>query len=86
MRSFPAHWDKFTTQSVSEVKDMNLIKMINHIENNKNLLHFMHRCYYVGDMWWYLKPTLKQKNKIAFVLLFYSLKCVAILHHMESNF
>jgi len=53
LRSFAAHRDKFTTKSVSEVMDMNFTKgkefFDNHIPNNKNL-HFMHRCYYVGDM------------------------------------
>jgi len=54
LMSFATHRDKFTTKSVSEVMDMNFTKVkrffFNHIPNNKNLIQFMHRCYYVGDM------------------------------------
>jgi len=53
-RSFAAHRDKFTTKSVSEVMDMNFIKVkdffVNHMPNNKNHLQFLHKCYYVGDV------------------------------------
>ena len=54
LRSFAAHRDKFTTKSVSEVMDLNFTKLkevfVNHITDNKNLLQFIHRSYYVGDM------------------------------------
>ena len=54
LRSVVAHNDKFSTKSVSEIMVRNFSKVkavfVNHIPNNKNLLQFMHRCYYVGDM------------------------------------
>ena len=54
LRSFATHRDKFTKKSVFEVMDMNYKKVkeifVNHIPNNKNLLQFMHKCYYVGDI------------------------------------
>jgi len=54
LRSFAAHRDKFTTKSIYEVMDMNFTKVkeyfFNNITNNKNLLQFRHKCYYVGDM------------------------------------
>lgn len=49
---------------------------VHHIPNNKNLLQFMDMYYYVGDMQWYLKPTLKQ-NKFCsyFIVLVILVQC-----------
>ena len=53
-RSVAAHNDKFSTKSVSELMVRKFWKVkedfVHHIINKKNLLHFMHRCYYVGDI------------------------------------
>ena len=49
-----AHNDKFSTKSVSKIMVWNFLKVkevfVQHIPNNKNLLQFMHGCYYVGDI------------------------------------
>jgi len=54
LRSVAAHNDKFSTKSVSEIMIRNFSKVkvvfIHNILNNKSLLHFIHRCYYVGDI------------------------------------
>ena len=54
LRSVAAHNDKFTTRSVPEIMVRNISKvkevLVHPIPNNKNLLQFMRRCYYVGDM------------------------------------
>ena len=54
LRSVVAHNDKFTTRSVSEIMVRNFSKVkevfVHHIPKNKNLLQFMHRCYYMGDI------------------------------------
>ena len=48
-RVYIAHRDSPTSNLLSEVMKMNLIKVKDHffnlIPDNKNLLHFMHRCY-----------------------------------------
>ena len=54
LRSVIAHNDKFGTKSVSEIMVRNFSKVkevfVHHILSNKNLFHFMYRCYYVGDI------------------------------------
>ena len=54
LRSVAAHNDKFSTNSVSEIMVRNFSKVkevfVHHITNNKNLIQFMHMCYYVGDI------------------------------------
>ena len=54
LRSVAAHNDKFTTKSGSEIMVRKFSKVkegfVHSIPNNKNLLQFMHRCYYVGDI------------------------------------
>lgn len=54
LRSVAAHNDKFSTKSVSEIMVRNFSKVrevfLYYILNNKKILHFMHRCYYVGDI------------------------------------
>ena len=54
LRSVATYKDKFSTKSVSEIMVRNFSKVKevfnHHIPNNKNLLHFMHRRYYVGDI------------------------------------
>ncbi len=54
LRSVAAHNDKFSTKSVSEIMVRNFSNVkeafVHHISNNINLLDFMHRCYYVGDI------------------------------------
>ena len=54
MRSVAAHNDKFSTKSVCEIMVRNFSKVkevfVHHIPKNKNLLHFMHNFYYVGDI------------------------------------
>ena len=54
LRSVAAHNDKFSTKSVSEIMVRNFSKVkevfVQHISNKKNLLHFMHKFYYVGDI------------------------------------
>ena len=74
LRSVAAHNDKFSTKSVCEIMVRNFSKVkvvfVHHIPNNKNLLQFMHRCYYVGDIQWYLEPTLKQSKIFIFFYCF----------------
>ena len=54
LRSVAAHNDKFSTKSFCEIMVRNFSKVkevfVHNIPNNENLLHFMHKFYYVGDM------------------------------------
>ena len=54
LRSVAAHNDKFSTKSVSEIMVRNFSNVkevfVHHIPSKKNLIQFMHRCYYVGDV------------------------------------
>lgn len=54
LRSIAAHNDKFSTKSVFEIMVRNFSKVkevfVHHILNNKKILPFMHKCYYVGDI------------------------------------
>ena len=51
LRSVAAHNDKFSTKLVCEIMVRNFSKVkevfVHHTPNNKNLLHFVHRYYYV---------------------------------------
>ena len=54
LRSVAAHNDKFSSKSVSKRMVRNFLKVkevfVPNIPNNKQLLQFMHKCYYVGDI------------------------------------
>jgi len=54
LRSVATHNDKFSTKLVSEIIVRNFSKVkevfVHHIPNKKNVLHFIHMCYYVGDI------------------------------------
>jgi len=55
LRLVVAHNDKFSTKSIFEIMVRNFSKVkevfVHNILNKKNLLNFMHMCYYVGDIW-----------------------------------
>ena len=85
MRSVAAHNDKFSTKSVCEIMVRNFSNVkevcVHNITNNKNLLQFMHKCYYVGDIQSYLEPTLKQRN----IFIFFTVLVILVRGHFTTD-
>ena len=84
LRSVATHNDKLSTKSVFEIMVRNFSKVkevfVHHIPNNKNLLHFMHRCYYVGDIQRYLESTFKQSK----IFIFFTVLVILVRGHFAT--
>lgn len=85
LKSVVAHNEKFCKKSVSERKVRNFSKVkevfVHDIPVNKNLLQFVNRCYYVGDMQRYLEPTFKQRQ----FFIFFTVLVILVRGHLTTD-